>query len=234
MNTATAAPPAVGGAPALVSLLMIAVILGLIAYTSGTMRYQAPAPGGGMHGAAAGRSMVFNDAEKHGRDERMAEIKVRFEEAVAMLHAKQYEYALPPLHRLLQLDPRMPEAYVNMGYALLGLKRYQAAERFFETAVDLRPYQDDACWGLAEALEGENDLGGALGAMRTYIHLAKPNDPYDRRARSAIWEWEYRLGRGPLPKNEARWLKTREQQWDDRNSPKRDLPDRTPVTVPIS
>lgn len=234
MSTAAMAPPAAfGRMTALISLITVTAILGLIAYTSGTMRFQAP-PSGALSEPAKGSTLVFDDAEKHARDERMAEIKLRFEEAVAMLHAKQYQYALPPLHRLMQLDPRMPEAYVNMGYALLGLKRYKPAEQFFETAIDLRPYQDNAYWGLAEALEGQNDLGGALGAMRTYIHLAKPNDPYVRRARSAIWEWQYRLGRGPLPKDEAQWLKTREQQWEDRDSPKRDLPEQGPAMIPIS
>ena len=43
------------------------------------------------------------------------------------------------------------------------------------------------------ALEKQNDLAGALGAMRSFIHLSTAADPYLRRARSAIWEWETRL-----------------------------------------
>ncbi len=221
----------------LLSLTVLLVLMGLIAFTVGALKYQ-PLPGGGgaAKGAevAQGADMVFDDAEKHGRQARMKEIRLRFTEAVAMLHAKRYEYALPPLHRLMELDPKMPEAYVNMGFALIGLKRYKAAQTFFETAIDLRPYQDNAYWGLAVSLENQNDLGGALGAMRTYIHLAKPNDPYVTRARSALWEWEYRLNRGPLPKNEADWLKRKGQQWDDRNSPKRDMPAQGPQAIPIS
>jgi tetratricopeptide (TPR) repeat protein len=219
-----------------VSVLVLLVILVLIAFTVGSLKYQPPPASGNAKGleTAAGPSMVFDDAEKHSRQERMQEIKLRFQEAVAMLHAKKYEFALPPLHRLMQLDPKMPEAYVNMGFALIGLKRYKAAETFFQTAIDLRPYQDNAYWGLAVALENQNDLGGALGAMRTYIHLAPPNDPYVTRARSALWEWEYRLDRGPLPKNEADWLKRKGQQWDDRNSPNRDIPGQGPEVIPIS
>lgn len=222
----------------LVSLTVLLVLTGLIAYTVGTLKYQ-PRPGVASTAArgmetAKGPDRVFNDAEKHGRQERMKEIKLRFTEAVAMLHAKKYEFALPPLHRLMQLDPKMPEAYVNMGFALIGLKRYKAAQTFFETAIDLRPYQDNAYWGLAVSLENQDDLGGALGAMRTYIHLAPPNDPYVTRARSALWEWEYRLNRGPLPKNEADWIKRKGQQWDDRNSPKRDMQAQGPGAIPIS
>jgi tetratricopeptide (TPR) repeat protein len=219
-----------------VSLLAVLAIMALVAFTAGTLKFQ-PAfnhdttKNGDV---AYGPTMVFNDAEKHAREERAKEIKLRFEQAVAMLHAKKYEFALPPLHRLMQLDPKMPEAYVNMGFALIGLKRYKVAEEFFQTAIDLRPYQDNAYWGLAVSLENQNDLDGALGAMRTYIHLAPPNDPYVTRARSALWEWEYRLDRGPLPKNEAEWLKRRGHQWDYRDSPKRDMPDQGPKTIPIS
>ena len=38
-------------------------------------------------------------------------------------------------------------------------------------------------------------MGGAVGAMRTYVHLTKPNDPYLRKAQAALWEWEAALAR---------------------------------------
>jgi len=172
------------------------------------------------------------DPEQHPRAHAAAarekEIARRFQEAVMMLHAKQYDYAITALHRVIELAPRMPEAYVNMGYALLGMKKYKAAADFFNTAIDIRPYQGNAYWGLAVSLEGMNDLEGALGAMRTYIHLA-PSDPdsqdYVRRARSAIWEWETTLKRGPLPPEEAKFLTERGRQWAERNSPDHDAPE---------
>jgi tetratricopeptide (TPR) repeat protein len=163
----------------------------------------------------------------HAAAAREKEIAKRFQEAVMMLHAKQYDYAITALHRVIELSPRMPEAYVNMGFALLGLKKYKAAGDFFNAAIDIRPYQANAYWGLAVSLEGRNDLEGALGAMRTYIHLA-PSDPnsqdYVRRARSAIWEWDTRLKRGPLPPEEAEFLNERGRQWAERNSPDHDAP----------
>lgn len=219
-----------------VSLTAVLVLAGLVAFAGSMLRYQPPLMNHGATGGdkAKGPTLVFDNAEAHSLEERDREIKVRFEQAVAMLHANQYMYALAPLKRLLELDPKMPEAYVNMGFALIGLKDYRKAQQYFESAIDLRPYQDNAYWGLAVSLENQNDLPGALGAMRTYIHLAKPNDPYVTRARSAIWEWEYRLNRGPLPKNERDWLKRRSQEWDDRNSPKRDVPSQGPKLIPIS
>jgi tetratricopeptide (TPR) repeat protein len=145
------------------------------------------------------------------------EVTLRFEQAVMMLHAKQYDNAVTALHRVIQLSPRMPEAYVNMGYALLGLERYHAAHDFFKTATDLNPYQANAYWGLAVALENSGDLQAALGAMRIFIHLAEPGDPFVRRARSALWEWGEQLKRGPLPEHEKEFLERGTRQWENRN-----------------
>jgi tetratricopeptide (TPR) repeat protein len=152
------------------------------------------------------------------------ELTMRFEQAAYMLHAKRYDNAVTALHRVIELSPRMPEAYVNMGYALLGLKRNKAAQDFFRTAIDLNPYQGNAYWGLAETLENDGDLRAALGAMRIYIHLAKPGDPYVRRARSALWEWESRLKRGPLPDYEKAFIQKGTRQWEERNLPRGEHP----------
>lgn len=131
----------------------------------------------------------------HASQARQAEIARRFREAVVMLHAKRYDDAATALQRLLELAPHMPEANVNMGFAMIGLKRYHVAREFFNTAIDLRPMQANAYYGLAEALEGLKDLEGALGAMRTYIHLSDDNDPFVRKARAAIWEWQAALAK---------------------------------------
>ncbi len=126
----------------------------------------------------------------HAEVKRAAEIKARFEQGVVMLHAKQYDHALTAFHRVLELAPEMPEAHVNAGYALVGLKKYPAARDFFEAAAALRPNQVNAYYGLAVALEGLGDKAGAVGAMRTFVHLSKPGDPYVRKAQAALWEWE--------------------------------------------
>lgn len=164
------------------------------------------------------------DPRGHSQQFREKELNERFDEAVAMLHAKKYDYAITALHRVIALAPRMPEAYVNMGYALIGLQNYRAARDFFNTAIEIEPYQANAYWGLAECLEQLGDLEGALGAMRTYIHLSPPNDPYLRRARSALWEWESTLKHGPLPKQEQQWIDKRGREWTERNGPEADSP----------
>jgi len=152
------------------------------------------------------------------------ELTQRFEQAVLMLHAKRYDNAVVALHRVIELSPRMTEAYVNMGYALLGLKDNKAAHDFFSTAIDLNPYQANAYWGLAVTLEDSGDLKAALGAMRIFIHLSKPDNPFVRRARSAIWEWESTLARGPLPEGEKAFLKRGMERWEEHLKPRSDIP----------
>jgi len=132
---------------------------------------------------------------EHQQQMREAELKQRFEQAVVMLHAKQYEHAVTALHRVLELAPRLPEAHVNMGFALIGLQQHEAARGFFEAAIDLHPQQANAYYGLALVAEQQQDWEVALGAMRTYLHFAPPSDPHASRARAALWEWQEKLGR---------------------------------------
>ncbi len=133
------------------------------------------------------------DPAGHASQKRIEEIDRRFKQGAKLLNERQYEAAVAELQRVLALSPKMPEAHVNMGFAMLGLQRYPLAREFFESAIDLRTTQVNAYYGLAVALEGMQDIGGALGAMRSYVHLSKPDDPYQRRANAAIWEWEEQL-----------------------------------------
>ena len=133
---------------------------------------------------------THSDEKQHQQDSVRREVAKRFQNAVIMLHAREYDYAVTALHRVLELAPRMPEAYVNMGFALLGLGQPGAARDFFRGAIDLRPLQANAYWGLAVSLEALCDNAGAIGAMRSYIHLTTADDPYLPRARAAVWEWE--------------------------------------------
>lgn len=120
---------------------------------------------------------------------RAAQVRTRFEQGVTMLRMKQYEYALAAFHQVLALEPRLPEAHVNMGFALLGLGQWKGARDFFESAIDLRRDQMNAYYGLASALEGLGDMPGAMGAMQAYLHRAHADDPFRSRAESALWEW---------------------------------------------
>jgi uncharacterized protein HemY len=127
-----------------------------------------------------------------GENDDRAQFDARFRQAVSRLQQGEHAQAAAALHDLLQVAPEVPELRVNLGYAMLGLKKYAAARDSFSAAIDLRPRQANAYYGLAESLEGLGDLRGALGAMRTYVHLSAPDDPFVRKAHAAIWEWEAR------------------------------------------
>jgi len=129
------------------------------------------------------------------------ETKRLFDAAVVMLHAKRYEDAATALHRVLRFAPDLPEAHVNMGFAMLGLRRHKEALDFFEGAMALAPDQANAYYGLALVYEDRGDLALATGAMRSYLHLARHERPeHLSRARAALWEWEQRRPAASAPR----------------------------------
>ncbi|MEH6471729.1 MAG: tetratricopeptide repeat protein [Halopseudomonas sp.] len=136
----------------------------------------------------------------HQHQAKMLEHDKRFQQAVTMLHAKRYEEALTALDRALELMPNNADSYANMGYALLGLEDYSVAYQAFDKAMNINPSQANAYYGAAMAMEEMGNIEGALGGMRSFIHLSQDkskNQIHVARARSAIWEWESKLGRGP-------------------------------------
>lgn len=158
------------------------------------------------------QSVFFGEAsvEEHARSQKRQEIRKRFEEGVVMLHAKQYDHAMTAFHRVLELDPKMPEAHVNLGFALLGLGNPKAAADFFDSATTLRPDQMNAYFGLGEALDALGDKQGALQAMETYLHRAPASDPFRTKAEAAVWELREALAKtrppvepGPAPHRRA-------------------------------
>ena len=142
-----------------------------------------------------GAQQAFRGALNEPQTERERQIMERFQQAIALMHAKRYDYAITALDAVLALSPNMPEAYVNMGYAFLELEEFGPARGAFEKALELKLDQVNAYYGLAVAFEGQGEFEGALGAMRTYIHLSQPDDPFLAKARAALWEWEAQLGR---------------------------------------
>lgn len=120
-------------------------------------------------------------------DERL--VHQYFQQAVGLLQAREYDYALQGFHDVLQLRPAMPEAHTNMGFALLGLQEYAAARDFFHAATEIRASQTNAYYGLAIAHQGLGNLHNALRAMQTFVHKSEVDNSYRRKAEAAIWEW---------------------------------------------
>lgn len=168
---------------------------GVQGYTMPAYLRSRPAVPGNKLNHVNGPKEAFREAFNEPQSELDRRVNERFQQAIGLLHAKQYDYAITALDAVLEMVPDMPEAYVNMGYAFIGLKEFGPARGAFEKAIDLKVDQINAYYGLAIAFEGQGDLEAALGAMRSYIHLSPTDDPFLAKARSAIWEWEGQLGR---------------------------------------
>jgi tetratricopeptide (TPR) repeat protein len=128
-----------------------------------------------------------------------AEVKALRKQARSLLAAKRFREAFAPLQKIIALAPGDAQAHLHLGLAIEGLGNFQLARRYYEAAIDRDPALPDAYFGYATASESLGDLEGALGAMRSFLHVQRDADPYRLRvaqARSAIWEWESKLGRG--------------------------------------
>jgi len=133
-------------------------------------------------------------------DERARRVHQGFQQGVAMLQAGEFEYAVTALHEVLAIQPALPEAHVNMGFALLGAGEPGAATDFFNTATDLRPSLHNAYYGLALAERENGNDRAALAAMQAYTHLAAENERHLERAKEFIWELQAKTrGEGDTP-----------------------------------
>ena len=128
-----------------------------------------------------------------------------FAAAVRHMQQRQYQQALNLWHRAFVMAPDIPEIKVNMGFSLYELGEYATARDFFIDAMEQNAYQANAYYGLAITSEKMGDLEGALGAMRSYIHLAadEQDEKFVRLARSALWEWEAQLAEDSRTSNSA-------------------------------
>lgn len=128
-----------------------------------------------------------------------ADVKALRKQARSMLAAKRFREAFAPLQKIIALAPGDAQAHLHLGLAIEGLGNFELARRYYEAAIDRDPTLPDAYFGYATASESLGDLENALGAMRSFLHVQRDADPYRLRvaqARSAIWEWESKLGRG--------------------------------------
>ena len=124
-----------------------------------------------------------------------AALQQMYTTAVRHMQLAEHEQALSIWHQLLLTNPEIPEVKVNMGFSLFELGRFVTARDFFIAAMEQNAYQANAYYGLAISSEKLGDLQGAIGAMRSFLHLADDNtdEKFLRRSRAALWEWESQL-----------------------------------------
>ena len=150
--------------------------------------------------SAAEQPAAGADAHAFLEDDRARRAHQSFQQGVAMLQAGEFDYAITAMHEVLAIYPALPEAHVNMGYALLGAGEPCAAADFFDSATDLRPSLHNAYYGLGLA---EREIGNdkaALAAMQAYTHLAAEDERHLPGAKEMIWELQASTrGEGDTP-----------------------------------
>lgn len=211
----------------ILSLLFVVAIVAIVAQLSGFSGLKVSAPQAVQGYRMPQQPKTEEPAPPGPLTEGQRQVNERFQQAIALLHAGQYEYAITALDAVLELAPKLPEAYVNMGYAFLGLEEFGPAQGAFEAAINLKVDQVNAYYGLAVAFEGQKEYEAALGAMRSYIHLSPPDDPFLAKARAALWEWEAQLGRLPGVQEAAEGeagvsIEAPRPQWDGGHGAKRE------------
>ena len=137
--------------------------------------------------------------EPEPRDPEAAQANKLMKNAEAQIRAKKYDDAIRDLHASHESLKTHAKAYLLMGRALEGKKDYGTARDFYAAAIDRDVQLADAYFGFATASESLGDLEAAVGGMRNFLHV-QPNADFNKlkiaQARSAIWEWEAKLGRG--------------------------------------
>ncbi|MEO5659465.1 MAG: tetratricopeptide repeat protein [Polaromonas sp.] len=133
-------------------------------------------------------------------DPKTSETNRILNDATKKIRAKRFDDAISDLQQVREKIQQSPQSYVVMASALAGKKDYDTARDFYKTAIDKDPMLAEAYFGFAVTSEALGDLPAAIGGMRNFLHVQPNADPQKLKivqARSAIWEWESQIGRGP-------------------------------------
>lgn len=139
-------------------------------------------------------------ANKQAKDPQAEKIEKVLRAAQEGIRAGKYDAAINTLDAARASIKADLRSYLLMARALEGRKDYDTARDFYGAVLDRDPYQADAYWGIATTSEALGELDAAIGAMRNFLHVQPNADPQKLKivqARSALWEWEAKLARGP-------------------------------------
>src|ERR1700738_171954 len=104
---------------------------------------------------------------------------------------KRSDEARAEYERAIAVDPKMPEAYLNLGILLLDKQEYAAAVAPLSKAVELLPAQSRPRSLLAVAQDRSGDQEGAARSFEGVLHL----DPNDLAANHYLGDLDLRRGK---------------------------------------
>lgn len=114
--------------------------------------------------------------------------------AVALSY-RDYPAAEQAYGKAVELDGSRWDTHLAHGWALEGLRKSKEARGEYEQVLALRPGQEDALYGKAQALKAGNDLPGAMQAFKEYV--ANPKATHLKEAQSQIAGIDLRLKNPP-------------------------------------
>jgi Flp pilus assembly protein TadD len=114
-----------------------------------------------------------------------------FQLAYAYTALKRGDEARSEYERAIACDPKMPEAYLNLGILLLDKQQYAAAIAPLTKAVELLPAQSRPRSLLAVAQDRSGDQEAAARSFEGVLHL----DPNDLTANHYLGDLDLRRGK---------------------------------------
>jgi tetratricopeptide (TPR) repeat protein len=141
------------------------------------------------------------DPQGHSKQQQQMLVQQQFADAAKLLQIGHFKQSITVFHKVLRKFPDLPEAHINLGFAMLGLGELKKSVKSFNYALKIQPQAADAYYGLALVAEKELEFELAMGAMRTYLHLRK-DDAYVAKARAALQYWEIEIKKKNKPQND--------------------------------
>jgi Flp pilus assembly protein TadD len=114
-----------------------------------------------------------------------------FQLGYAYTALKRSDEARAEYERAIAIDPKMTEAYLNLGILFLDKQEYAAAVAPLSKAVDLLPAQSRPRSLLAIAQDQSGDKEGAARSFESVLHL----DPNDFSANHYLGDLDLRSGK---------------------------------------
>ena len=104
-------------------------------------------------------------------EQKLAQAKASFEEGITYTKAGLYQQAAQFYQQALILEPSLPEAHHELGYAFYRMEKYDESIAHSEQAIKLRPKNPDTYHNLALAQMALNRWDKALQSLEESISI---------------------------------------------------------------
>jgi len=114
------------------------------------------------------------------------------EAARSAMQAQRYEVAVALLKRVVELEPKHSDAWLQLGVVYGVLRQFDLSEQAFHRQLEINPYDDRSYGALGLTLFQQDKFDDAISAYRKQLEIS----PLDLRAHSML---------GTIYSNRHRW-----------------------------